>query len=342
MLISGQATLTREGRWSARGWLRQLLEALKLDELERHPQQTRQFANRPLSVVMPPAPPPPDQLYQAANIADDLWDFEADPRQYPPAQPPLLKPLPQAPAPTLHHITATQIAQLGAFRHGLSERQRRYSGRRFRASALQGLPPDSGVSLSAGNRATAVVIGEIVHEMLRYGGFALDKSGSEEMIKSLAWEKGLTNPQQVATVVQDVRAMLELYAGSDVCRWIRSAREQNRPVYTELPFLFRTEKRVIHGVMDALLQLPAGEWLIIDYKTSQVIGAAFEAHARRYLLQLGVYAAAVREQLELQCPPQVCIHYIRGNRTVKLRSDDCQAELDRLEATIGELVVLDD
>lgn len=342
LLISGQVTLGKQDRWSARGWLWQLLDALELEEIERLPQQTRQFADRPVAVTMPSAPPPLDLLYQAANTADDLWDFAADPRDFPPLQPPLLEPLPQASAPSLSHITATQIAQLGAFRHGLSERQRQTSGQRFRADAILGLPPDSGAALSDGNRASPALIGEIVHELLRYGGFAPDKPGSDAMIRSVAWEKGLTNPDLVASVAGEVRSLLELYALSDVCRWIRSARGENRAVHTELPFLFRSDKHVIHGVMDVLLQLPDNEWLIIDYKTSQVIGDAYEAHARRYLLQLGVYAAALREKLGLQRLPLTCVHYIRGNRTVELASGDCQAELDALEATIGELAALDD
>ena len=342
LLISGQVTLGKQDRWSARGWLRQLLDALELEEIERLPQQTRQFADRPVAVTMPSAPPPLDLLYQAANTADDLWDFAADPRDFPPLQPALLEPLPQASAPSLSHITATQIAQLGAFRHGLSERQRQTSGQRFRADAILGLTPDSGAALSDGNRASPALIGEIVHELLRYGGFAPDKPGSDAMIRSVAWEKGLTNPDLAASVAGEVRSLLELYALSDVCRWIRSARGENRAVHTELPFLFRSDKHVIHGVMDVLLQLPDNEWLIIDYKTSQVIGDAYKAHARRYLLQLGVYAAALREKLGLQRLPLTCVHYIRGNRTVELASGDCQAELDALEATIGELAALND
>ena len=342
LLISGQVTLTKEGRWTSRGWLSQLLEALELQDIERHPQQTCRFAGQPIAVSLPPAPPPPDLLYQAANIADDLWDFEADPRDYPPLQPPLLGPLPPAPAPAMSHITATQIAQLGAFRHGLSERQRQVAGRRFRAGALGGMPPDAGAALNDGNRASPAVIGAIVHELLRYGNFALDKPGSDEMIRSVAWEKGLTTPQLVTPVQQDVRRLLDRYADSDVCRWIRSARQQGRAVHTELAFLFRTYKRVIHGVMDVLLEGHDGEWFIIDYKTSQVIGAAYEAHARRYLLQLGVYATAAQMQLGLERPPQTCVHYIRGNRTVMLASEDCRAELGALEATIGALAALND
>jgi len=342
LLICGQVSLTKEGQWTARGWLRQLLDALELEEIERLPQQTCQLAGRSVAVTMPPAPPPLDRLYQAANTADDLWGFAAHPRDFPPLQPPLLEPLPQAPAPSLSHITATQIAQLGAFRQGLSERQRQTSGQRFRAESILGLPLDSGADLSDGNRASPALIGQIVHELLRYGGFAPDKPGSDAIIRAVAWEKGLTNPDLVASVAREVRSLLELYALSDVCRWIRSARRDNRTVLTELPFLFRSGKRVIHGVMDVLLQLPDNEWLIIDYKTSQVIGAAYEAHARRYLLQLGVYAVALREKLGLQRLPLTCVHYIRGSRTVELASGDCLAELDALEATIGELAALDD
>ena len=118
-----------------------------------------------------------------------------------------------------------------------------------------------------------------------------------------------------------------------------SARAAQRPVYTELPFIFRTEARVIHGVMDVLLRRSDNEWVIIDYKTSKVADGDFAEHAKRFRLQLGIYAAAAQEQLGLARPPLACVHFIRGNQMIELTSEDCQRELDRLESTIGELTV---
>ena len=39
---------------------------------------------------------------------------------------------------------------------------------------------------------------------------------------------------------------------------------------------------------------------------------------------------------------RTCVHYIRGNRTIELSSEDCMAEFDRLESTIGKLEAHDD
>ena len=189
---------------------------------------------------------------------------------------------------------------------------------------------------------TPRLIGEIVHELLRYGSFALNGQSSDAMINSIAWEKGLTYPDALRLARREANELLAQYAASEVNRWIAGARAESRALYTELPFMFRTEKRVIHGVVDVVLQQPNGDWTIIDYKTSEVIGGAYERHADRYLLQLGVYAAALRAHLGLDQLPQTCVHYIRGNRTIELSSEDCMAELDRLESTIGELEAHDD
>ncbi len=338
LLISGQFALNKEALWSTRGWLQQLLCALDMDALPRRPRQVHDFKGELISVLMPPEPPPPDVLYQSINIADDLWDFDADESEYPPYMPPLLQPLPLVDSPHSNHITATQIADLGAYRHGLSERQRLSSGKRFRESSMQGLPKATSHLALDRHGASPVIIGEIVHELLRYGRFALSKQTTDDMITSIAWEQGLTNPIVVGSALQEVRQLLAQYAESEVYRWLHRARSERRALYTELPFMFRTEKRVIHGVLDVLLQQANGDWMIIDYKTSTVIGGAYEQHAERYRLQLGIYAAAVREQLRLDHLPRTCIHYIRENRTAELASADCLAELDLLESTIGELV----
>ena len=94
--------------------------------------------------------------------------------------------------------------------------------------------------------------------------------------------------------------------------------------------------------MDVVLQQPNGEWTIIDYRTSAVTGGAYEQHANRYLLQLAVYAAALRQILGIAHLPRTYVHYIRGNRTVELAGENCMTELDLLESTIGELVAHDD
>ena len=341
LLVSGQIKRGNNELWSADGWLGQLVAALEIGEIPRQEQQPCEFAGESISVRMPPAPPPPAMLSQSARPGDEIWSFETTAAEHPPAAPPLLAPLPHYHSDTAGHITATQIAYLGEYIRGSSERQRRASGQRFRDTALHGQPPPF-ADVTLGRRDLSPrLIGDIVHELLQYGNFVLEKPSTDDMIKSIAWGRGVTNPGDLRLVLNEVRDLLALYPGSPVYQWIESARAAGRPSYTELPFIFRTDKRVIHGVMDVLLLGPDGDWMIIDYKTSEVIGETHEQHANRYRLQLGVYAAAVREQLGLDRLPGTFIHYIRGNVTVALSSEDCIAELKWLESAIGELVAHD-
>ena len=342
LVISGQVGQSRDGLWTSKGWLRQLIGALDLEDLIREPEQRKSLAERPVSVIMPTAPPPAEVLYHSAHTGDDLWCFEANESEYPPQAPPLLERLKNGGAPQLRHVTATQIADLGEYRRGLNGQQRQSAARRFRQSAARGLSAD-GRPLPIGQQTvTPAIIGEIVHDLLRYGRFTLDEPNSRELLSAVCWEKGITNAADARRAGHEAETLLALHRASDVYRWVSSAHADGRPLYTELSFIFRTGKRVVHGAMDLALQLTDGAWAVIDYKTSAVIGGAYEQHAERYLLQLGVYAAALRAKLSLDHWPQTYVHYLRGNRTVRLAENDCLAELDQLETTIGDLVTNDD
>jgi ATP-dependent exoDNAse (exonuclease V) beta subunit len=97
-------------------------------------------------------------------------------------------------------------------------------------------------------------------------------------------------------------------------------------------------------VLDVLFQRPDGSWVVVDYKTSHVAGYVASPdnrvivdHAGRYHLQVGVYAAAVREHLN-GVTPAVYIHYIRYQRTVQVATVEWETALANLEAYIGRLL----
>ena len=342
LLISGRAQQNNDGFWTSKGWLRQLIDALGLEDLDREPTQTITFAGLPVSIIMPHAPPPADRLVHSVSLGDDLWGFSANIEDYPPHAPPLVFPLPSKDPPGMRHFSASQIADIGEYRRGLSQRQRQSAARRFRQSATRGLPDDARTAPIGRPLVSPAVIGDIVHELLRYGPGALDEPSTLELLRAIAWEKGITDPAAAKFALGQVQEMISLHWSSDVHVWVRAARAAGRQLYTELPFMFRTEQGAIHGVIDLALQQPDNSWAVIDYKTGAVIGGAYEQHAERYLLQLGVYAAALRMKLGLSHWPHTYVHYLRGNRTVRLAAEACLAELDRLEATIGELVPQDE
>ncbi len=331
LLVSGQVSHKKDQGWASKGWLQQLIDVLKLEDLELRPEQTRDLGGRPLSIVMPQAPPPTAATRRLVNAPADLWDFEASERDFPPCAPPLIKPLRLRDSPGLKHITASQIAEIGEYRLGLGDEERLNAASRFRQNALPAWRPAD----------TPVIVGGIVHELLRHGNVSALKPITDRQLGAVAWEHGVTNPAALRHVSRDVKAMLSLHLSSDVYRWVSEARRDCRPLFTELPFMFRADKRVIHGVIDAVLQQPDGAWTIIDYKSSVVADGAYEEHAKRFRLQLGVYAAALSRKLSLDRLPRIFVHYLRGPRTLELAAADCLAELERLEATIDELVAND-
>ena len=340
LMISGQVTLGRDGTWSTRGWLKQLMSALEIDDVDRHIDQRVPFADDEIRVMMPAQPPPSHILYADVESEQNLWDFDPDVEDFPPIRPPLIDPIKIQATDQIGHISATQLADLGGIQHGTSREQRDFYKERFRRRVLHDAPARI-IDLSAERKpqASARVIGEIVHEAIRYWRFDLDAARFKEMLEGYAWQQGLTFPYELENAVKRSQSLLNRFQESHVFRWIESARNTKRPLFTELPFILRTEKRVIHGVIDVLFQQADGTWVIIDYKTSRVgEEEEFDQHAQRYHLQVGVYARAVQQQLGGQIIPETYIHYIRHNRTVMIPSDEWATELDALETYIGELV----
>ena len=162
------------------------------------------------------------------------------------------------------------------------------------------------------------------------------------MIEGFAWQRGLTFTGDINEARDRAKRLLRQFRQSTVFGWIEAARNDNRALYNELPFILRTEKRVIHGVIDVLFQQTDGTWVVVDYKTSKVTDGKFEDHARRYYLQVGVYASAVQEQLGGHIIPYTHIHYIRDSRTIHIPTEAWQTEIDKLEQYIGELVSTND
>ena len=61
----------------------------------------------------------------------------------------------------------------------------------------------------------------------------------------------------------------------------------------------------VAGAIDLLYRDPAdGEWVVADYKTDDVTGAALEERARSYAAQGAVYTRAVATALGLAEPPR--------------------------------------
>jgi ATP-dependent helicase/nuclease subunit A len=338
LLIAGQINRDKSGTCSADGWLGWLWDALKLDEATLpYGASTLNYDWGQLGVMYPQQPP--DRSASTARNGrqpSSVWDSppvqKGQPLPGDTRNPPLLAELVAEPDAPARHLTATQIADLGsaAFPPDF--------GKRFLRSVRRDAPWRVDQVAESKLGVTQRVLGEIVHRALRWGYFPTERDDLSSILESYAWEQGIVDKGLRAFAVQEARELLRRTMHSEVYKWIANASQ----TYHELPFLYKTDKRTIHGVIDVLLQNPDKSWTLLDYKTSQVEGyagdrALIAEHARRYHLQVGVYAAAVREQLG-GITPGVYIHYIRYWETLRIPDEAWQQALATLEDQIGSLM----
>lgn len=248
--------------------------------------------------------------------------------------PPLLGNIIIEPSLAARHITATQIADLGSAQYELAYRQR------FRHSMLHDAPGTiETISQQQNETVSQRMIGEIVHKALGWWQLPDRTPNFDAVIRHYAWELGIMNEKQHRYATDEARKLLQRITQSEVYHWLEGAKQ----IFREIPFIFRTDKRFIHGIIDVLFQRDDGKWGVLDYKTSYVkeyqghkTRNLVIEHARRYHLQIGVYAAAIQEQVGVI--PEAHIYYIRYGETVNVKADEWQSALHNLEHLIGELL----
>ena len=128
-------------------------------------------------------------------------------------------------------------------------------------------------------------LGKICHRALELLGNAIF-SQTAKACEQAAQELGIPQRAPEAT------ALLEPFAASDVFKEIKAC-----PVLgCEMPFsVLLSDGSVQNGIMDAVLQTPAGIW-VVDYKTDHVSpGEEKELFERKYQAQLTQYRLAAQK-----------------------------------------------
>ncbi|MEP7285984.1 MAG: UvrD-helicase domain-containing protein [Chloroflexota bacterium] len=238
----------------------------------------------------------------------------------------------QAPAQTL---SATEIAVLGESK-ALGELAN------FRSHVLRDAPiaVRDVTSHEPGPDVSRRVIGEIVHQALRWWHLPSETPNLHEILNSYAWEQGVTDVQALKIAIEEATRLLQLTEKSNIIVEMQQA-EQSRQIYRELPFAFKFGERTINGVIDVLFFSKYGKWHVVDYKTSDVPpveglarSESIRQHAERYHAQVGIYAAAI--QIMTGQAPEVHLHYIRHVYTVHVPMETWQAVLATLDNDITE------
>ena len=338
LIISGEMRQNTKGEWSTFGWLQLINDAIGIDSLESV-SNGHSFNYTDDTRIRFNLPEYDKNLIQTLYGEDTMreWDkldilVETD-------APPLMQSIALEQEEYLGHIAATQLANIGGYRYARDNNAQDY----YRSSVRRHILDDSAPRIreavrSRDPRVSPRQLGEVVHEALRYWRFPDEHDNIEDILRSYAWQQNITDEWQIADVVKRAHRMLEKFQTSDIYRAVKEVKANNQAYFAELPFIYRTEKRIIHGIIDALFKYQ-DDWWLVDYKTGTVRGGIpnIAQHAQRYHLQLGAYASAVRQELNGETP-KVFVHYIQYNRTVFVPTDVWEAEIKKLENYIGELI----
>ncbi len=232
--------------------------------------------------------------------------------------PSLLADVPIARDSPARHLVASHLEDLGAAETVAEHRAHFYS--RFRRHVLHDAPHQvQRVTDAQSQRAryTARQVGDIVHRALQFwqlpdSNIPTWNEQLRELLVGYAWDEGL-NVTPHHRAINEAMIMLWRFRDSPLYTDILQA----EAVYRELPFAYEHDGFTVRGVIDVLYRTASGEWVVVDYKTSRVKStqrneptrAELIAHARRYHLQVGVYASAVYKRLGVY--PRAMVHYVR-------------------------------
>jgi ATP-dependent helicase/nuclease subunit A len=356
LFISGQVSWSKTNKaWSTQGWLKQIMSSYGLDEVQGDSDVPFAWGSVRVRVMaadaLTPNPSPSGRgethtLVQATFVGaqyiaplPSIHDIAPLRDDVTPIMPPLLAEVRVERDAIARSLSATQIATLGGYQSDAPERRPVYRQRLLRSIARSAPDRIERVALEPIYKASPRSIGEIVHRALRWWQFPTPQNDLGRLLRSYAWEEGIVDPGVLREAVDEARGLLIDFQHSQLFPLIDAAHRAGRH-YTEIPFVYRTDKRTLHGKLDALIQTEHGQWIVIDYKSSQVFDAdaagVLESHARRFHLQVGVYAAAVRQVISDE--PEVYIHYIRHGRHIRVATAVWQSALAQLEAVIGDVL----
>lgn len=255
------------------------------------------------------------------------------------AAPPLLPGYRWKPDEQVIYLSATQLEHLGGI-HAASGDEQEYYRRLTRRSLVYDAPHEITQVMREVTGPSARAIGSMVHRALftLYTDDAFEqqyRSGAlVALLESFAWEEGIVTTAAVQTAVWQAMELLERAFGNDSFKMLAGLEEAHR----EIPFDYRRDRFIVQGVIDVLFQNTRGGWTVVDYKTTKVKTDNLEEHARRYALQLAIYAEAVRQMQGHAVNVETYIYYVLHAKWVVVTEDERRQALDMLPDAIQRVL----
>ncbi len=343
LIVSGQVERDRKfGELKARGWLGWMLDAYNLHDVEPGGALQVEQPWGDLRVKLAAA----DQMEsspQPRREPDDVWEQWPFQPGEPTSEavsdaPPLLRPPQVSRDGPTRSLTSSNLEQLGAL-GGVSSDPR--ARRQLRRELLYDAPPVIETVNAAYRPVSPRKVGQIVHQALRWWRFPTPDDDLTGLLASYAWGLGIVDARDQDEAARRAAALLRQVAQSELYQWIENASQ----VYRDVPFVYRAGDRTVQGSLDVLFARHDDSWALVEYK-SDIVGsgdaAALAEDARRFHLQVGLYATAAADQLAAlfgrPIVPDVFIHYIRHGATLAVPTGEWQSALASLDDRIDDLM----
>jgi len=133
----------------------------------------------------------------------------------------------------------------------------------------------------------AATLGTLYHLCMQHLDFTAPQA-PRSLIRRAAGEMSLPDTADLDALARRLAEMLATLREHELWGSLASARE----VFRELDFVMDCGRAELRGQIDLLYIDAAGEAHVVDYKSDAVTGEAVAGHARRYELQLLLYALA--------------------------------------------------
>ncbi|MBI4388358.1 MAG: UvrD-helicase domain-containing protein [Candidatus Omnitrophica bacterium] len=106
----------------------------------------------------------------------------------------------------------------------------------------------------------------------------------------------------------------------------------------ELPFLLRLKYGVLQGVLDLLYETQTNEWVIVDYKTSEINASQIQETGEKYRPQMELYALACHELLG-KMPQKAVLYFAKPDQVYEIslnqmKVEDLRKKYEQLQSEI--------
>jgi len=174
-----------------------------------------------------------------------------------------------------------------------------------------------------------LTLGTLYHKCMELLDFNSPQD-ADELLRLAAGEVGLAESPNLEPLAGELREMLAQFAASPLAGQLRDAKQ----TFRELDFVLDLPPAVLNGQIDLLFQDARGQWHIVDYKSDRVGDEGLAAHAERYELQMGVYAAAVSARFD-EPPATASLHFLRSGAVHEFAFD--RPTIDAVRSRVANL-----